>query len=305
MGEKKYLIVIVGPTAVGKTELCIQLANWMDTEIVSADSRQFFIETNIGTAKPSPEELSRAKHHLVDFISIENNYDVKSFEKNALTVLDNIFKERETAILTGGSGMYVDAVCKGMDDIPDVDPKIRAQVIEEYRSRGLTYLQEEVKEIDPSYFEKVDINNPQRLMRAVEVFRGTGFPFSSFRKKKTANRPFEIIKIGLERERQELYERIDRRMDIMLSEGLKEEAEKLFPLRKLNALQTVGYTEIFDFLEGKYDWEETVRLLKRNSRRYAKRQLTWFRRDEEIKWFHPESVEEIKKYIEASLVKSE
>lgn len=296
-GNNKYLIVVVGPTAVGKTSLCLHLAEHFETEIISADSRQFYRETEIGTAKPTAEELQKIVHHLIDHKSIFDSYDVKEFEQDALKILDQLFISRDVAVLTGGSGLYVDAVCHGMDEIPEIDPNIRESVILEYQEKGLVFLQEELKRLDPVYYQEVDLMNPQRLMRGIEVCRGTGKPFSSFRVKKITKRPFEVIKIGLERDREELYERINLRMDQMVHDGLFQEAESLFPNRDLNALQTVGYSEIFGYLEGKYDKEEAIRLLKRNSRRYAKRQLTWFRRDPEIHWFHPEELDEIIAFI--------
>lgn len=290
--------MIVGPTAVGKTELCIQLAELLNTEIISADSRQFYQETTIGTAKPTSEEMSRVVHHLVDFKSIQEGYDVKEFESDVLGILELIFQTRSAAILTGGSGLYVDAICKGLDEMPEISSEIRENIILEYQSKGLQYLQDQVRLHDPKYYEIVDQRNPQRLMRALEVCRGTGKTFTDFRQKKKVNRPFQIIKIGLERDREELYERINNRMDQMISNGLFDEAKSLFPFRHLNALQTVGYSEIFGFLEGNYDREEAIRLLKRNSRRYAKRQLTWFRRDPEYKWFHPSDLQGIRSYLE-------
>ncbi|MBW3469660.1 tRNA (adenosine(37)-N6)-dimethylallyltransferase MiaA [Arthrospiribacter ruber] len=299
--KNKFLIVIVGPTAVGKTELCIKLANTLNTEIVSADSRQFFMETELGTAKPNADELSRATHHLVNTKSIHENYDVGEFEKDALSALEDIFSKKNTAILTGGSGLYINVVCEGMDEMPEIPSEIRQGVISDYSSFGLEYLQEQIKVLDPEYYRTVDIKNPQRLMRALEVFRGTGRPFSSYRIKQKKERPFHVVKVALMRDREELYRRIEKRMDNMVEQGLFEEAEKLFPLRFLNALQTVGYTEIFGFLEGKYDREEAIRLLKRNSRRYAKRQLTWFRKDPTYNWFHPEQFDEILDYIKGQI----
>nr|WP_026957144.1 tRNA (adenosine(37)-N6)-dimethylallyltransferase MiaA [Algoriphagus vanfongensis] len=289
----RYLILVVGPTAVGKTELCLNLAKKFQTEIVSCDSRQFYREMNLGTAKPEPEELAQVPHHLINSLSIEENYDVKQFEKDALEILLRLFKKHQAVIMTGGSGLFADAITEGMDEMPEIDPQIRKEIIASYESKGLEYLQEEVRRLDPEYFEKVDVQNPQRLMRALEVCRGTGQTFSSFRVKNKVQRPFEIVKIGLHREREELYRRIDQRMDLMISKGLFEEAEMLFPRRQLNSLQTVGYQEIFGMLEGNYDKEEAIRLLKRNSRRYAKRQLTWFRRDTEIHWFTPDEQEEV------------
>lgn len=297
MKENKYLIVIAGPTAVGKTDLCINLAKNFNSEIISSDSRQFFKETILGTAKPSDLQLSEVPHHFINTLSIHDNYDVKLFEKDVLSLIDTIFQKHNVIIITGGSGLYIDAVCNGFDDMPLIDSDVRQKIIAEYEVKGLVFLQEEVKRFDPEYFAVVDQNNPQRLMRALEVCRATGKPFSSFRNKKKVDRPFEIIKIGLERERAELYRRIDSRMDLMIQEGLFDEAESLFPYKDLNALQTVGYSEIFGFLEGKYDREEAIRLLKRNSRRYAKRQLTWFKRDPEMNWFHPDQLDDVISYI--------
>lgn len=297
MKDKKYLIVIVGPTAVGKTDLCIKLGKKFKTEIISSDSRQFFKEMNLGTAKPSQAELKSVKHHLINSHSIFDTYDVKTFEKDALAILEQIFSSKDVAIMTGGSGLYVDAICDGFDDIPDINPAIRSGIIKAFEEKGLTYLQERVSAIDPDYYETVDRHNPQRLMRAIEVSEGTGKPFSSFRNKKKVDRPFHIIKIGLQRDREELYQRIDQRMDIMIETGLFEEAVELYPYKDLNALQTVGYSEIFGYLDGEYDKEEAIRLLKRNSRRYAKRQLTWFRKDESIRWFSPDQENEIIAYL--------
>ncbi len=301
MSDKKFLLLIIGPTAVGKTDLCLKLAKKFKTEIVSCDSRQFYREMNLGTAKPSSEELKAVTHHLINSLSIDEVYDVRKFEKDALQVLDGIFQKSDVAIMTGGSGLFADAITKGLDEIPDVDPAIRQQIIKEFEKNGLEWLQSEIETADPEYFNQVDRQNPQRLMRALEVWRETGLKFSSFRIKKTTSRPFQIIKIGLDRPRQELYDRIDSRMDQMIEAGLFDEADALFGKRHLNALQTVGYSEIFGFIEGKYDREEAIRLLKRNSRRYAKRQMTWFRRDETIRWFHPNEVDEILAWIETQI----
>lgn len=281
----------------GKTDLCLKLAKKFKTEIVSCDSRQFYREMNLGTAKPTPDELAIVHHHLIDSLSIEEEYDVRKFEQDALQILDDLFQKSNVAIMTGGSGLFADAIVEGLDEMPDVDPKIRVNLIAEYENKGLEWLQIEVGRVDPEYFEKVDRQNPQRLMRALEVYRGTGLKFSSFRIKKTASRPFQVIKIGLERDRNELYQRIDLRMDQMIAAGLFDEADALFGKRHLNALQTVGYSEIFGYMEGKYDQDEAIRLLKRNSRRYAKRQLTWFRRDAQIRWFQPDQQKEIEDWI--------
>jgi len=286
---------------VGKTDLCLTLAKKFDTEIVSCDSRQFYREMQLGTAKPTRDELSQVKHHLIDSLSIEDDYDVKRFEIDALDILDDIFVRKSVAVMTGGSGLFADAITKGFDDIPEVDPQIRAQIIAEFEDRGLDWLQLQIADVDPEYYGQVDRHNPQRLIRALEVYLGTGQKFSSFRSKTKVSRPFRVIKVGLERDREELYRRIDLRMDQMIAAGLFEEAASLFDRRHLNAMQTVGYSEIFGFLEGKYDREEAIRLLKRNSRRYAKRQLTWFRRDPEIRWYHPDQSEEILAWAQAQI----
>ncbi len=301
MAVRNYLLLVVGPTAVGKTNLCLNLAKKFKTEIVSCDSRQFYREMNIGTAKPTESELREVPHHLINTLSITDEYDVRKFEKDALEELSTIFEKSRFAILTGGSGLFADAVINGLDEIPDVDPRIRQEIIAAYQTNGLEWLQAEVEKADPEYYALVDRHNPQRLMRGLEVFRGTGSKFSGFRIKKKTDRKFIPLKVGLERDREELYRRIDQRMDQMVLAGLLEEARSLYPYRHLNALQTVGYTEVFGYLEGLYDWEEAVRLLKRNSRRYAKRQLTWFRRDEEIHWFHPDQLEEIAAWIGAQI----
>jgi tRNA dimethylallyltransferase len=296
--DPKYLILVVGPTAVGKSDLCLNLAKKFQTEILSCDSRQFYREMNRGTAKPSLEELAEIPHHFINNLSISDSYDVRKYEEEALELLGQLFQKHGVVILTGGTGLFADVVVNGMDAIPEVAPEIREEIIQEYQSKGLTWLQGAVEEVDPEFFAQVDRANPQRLMRALEIWRGTGLKFSSFRTKNKVKRPFEVIKIGLDRPREELYRRIDSRMEQMLAKGLFEEAEGLFEKRELNALQTLGYTEIFDYLEGKYDKEELIRLLKRNSRRYAKRQLTWFRRDPLIHWFHPNDEQEILAFLD-------
>jgi tRNA dimethylallyltransferase len=301
LGIQNYLVLVVGPTAVGKTEICLNLAKNFNTEIISCDSRQFYRETNLGTAKPTKSELGQVTHHFVNSLSIEDSYDVKMFEKEVIELLDKLFKSHQVVVMTGGSGLFADAVVNGLDDMPDLDPSFREEIIREYKEKGLEFLQDELAKIDPEYLKVVDQNNPQRLMRAIEVFRGTGKPFSSFRKKKKAKRNFKTIKIGLERNREELYQRIDLRMDQMIEAGLFDEADALFGKRNFNALQTVGYQEIFGFIEGKYDREEAIRLLKRNSRRYAKRQLTWFRKDSEIQWFNPSDEKVIMNYISSQI----
>ncbi|MDW8297261.1 MAG: tRNA (adenosine(37)-N6)-dimethylallyltransferase MiaA [Raineya sp.] len=301
MQENKFLISIVGATAVGKTEMAIRLAKHFQTEVISADSRQFFKELNIGTAKPTLAEMQGVPHHFIDNLSITQKYTVADFEKEALRVLEQIFERKNVAILVGGSGLYCKALWEGFDEIPDVPETFRKQVIEAYQTKGLHFLQEELQKLDAEYYSQVDTQNPQRLMRALEVCWATGKPFSSFRKGKKSERNFRNIKIGLERPREELYERINQRMDSMLSQGLLEEAQNLYMFRNHNALQTVGYREIFDFLDGKQDWENTVRLLKQNSRHYAKRQMTWFKKDKEIVWFHPSQYAVIVEFIESQM----
>jgi len=295
--NQRFLVLVVGPTAVGKSELCLNLAKKFQTEIVSCDSRQFYRELHLGTAKPSPEEMEEVPHHFIDSLSIEDAYDVRKFEQEALLVLERLFASKKVVVMAGGSGLYAQAVVHGLDEVPSSDPQMRKEIITSYEVMGLEWLQSEVERVDPEFFDRVDRNNPQRLMRALEVFRCSGLKFSSFRIKNKVHRPFQTLKIGLDLPREELHHRIDQRMENMLSRGLFEEAQSLFDKRHLNALQTLGYTEIFGFLEGKYDKEEMFRLLKRNSRRYAKRQLTWFRKDNQITWFHPSQEEDILHYL--------
>ncbi len=309
--NQKTLIAVAGPTAVGKTALCLSLARHFNTEIVSADSRQFYREMNIGTAKPTPEELGQVPHHLVNSLSIQQSYDVKQFETDALAAIDAIFEKSNVAIAAGGSGLFIKTLCEGIDEMPSADPAIRQNLEKQLDTQGLEALTGQLKTLDPTYYRQVDLANPQRILRALEVCIATGQPYSYFRKenKKGAealNRPFSIIKIGLERERNELYERINLRVDEMLDNRLLEEARQLYPYRHLNALQTVGYQEIFGYLDNNYDWEEAVRLIKRNSRRYAKRQLTWFKKDEAMQWFSlgndaTKDFQEICKFIECLL----
>lgn len=296
--NKNTLLVISGPTAVGKTDLCINLAKKFNTSIVSADSRQFYREMNIGTAKPSATELQEIRHFFINSLSIHEDYDVRKFERDALHTIGRLFGHQNPVILTGGSGLYIDAVTNGLDDMPQLDMHIRKELTAVHLLQGIGVLQEKLRELDPIYHSQVDLHNPQRLIRALEVCIGTGKPFSSFRIKKNVNRPFEVIKIALEREREELYSRINLRMDQMIAAGLFEEASLLLPYQHLNALQTVGYKEIFDYLQGSYDREEAIRLLKRNTRRYAKRQMTWLKKDHSYAWFHPSDLHRITQFIE-------
>jgi len=284
--NRKQLIVIVGPTAVGKTDIAFGLAKKLSTEIISADSRQFYKELEIGTAKPDPWMLQDIKHHFINSLVLDAEYTAGQFERDAIKVLGQIFEKRDVAIMVGGSGLYIQAVCEGLDDMPEIPAGIREKWNQQVAAEGLLQVQEFVKANDPGYYELVDKNNPARLIRAAEVIEWSGQPFSSFRSRRTALvRDFECLKVGLNTERYLLYQRIDQRMDVMIKAGLFAEAESYFSVRHLQALQTVGYQEIFGYLEGKYDKEEAVRLLKRNSRRYAKRQLTWFKKDSGITWF--------------------
>lgn len=282
--------MIAGPTAVGKTDLCINLAKKFNTVIISSDSRQFFQEINIGTAKPSKEDLAKVRHYFIGNKSIHEPYDVRSYEVEALSCIGDLFKRKDLLILTGGSGLYTDAVVNGLDEMPKITPEIRQELNMLYAKEGIIPLQVMLKKLDPDYYDKVDLQNPQRLIRALEVCQGTGRAFSDFRVRKKVERPFKTIKVALNRDRDELYQRIDSRMDKMIAEGLFEEAKEMHPFKNRNALKTVGYKEIFGYLEGEYDKKEAVRLLKRNSRRYAKRQLTWLKRDEAYHWFHPDDI---------------
>jgi tRNA dimethylallyltransferase len=302
--QNKNLIVIAGPTAVGKTAVAIQLAQHFKTVVISADSRQVYREMNIGTAKPSPDELALVPHYFIDNLSITSNYDAAQYGREALAQVNTLFKHQDTVILCGGSGLYIKALCDGFDDIPDVPEEIRKELSDQYDQHGLSWLQQKLMELDPEHFKVIDQRNPHRLMRALEVKMGTGHSISFFRRNDKVEHSFSIIKVGLALDRALLYNQIDHRMDKMINEGLFEEAEKLYPFRSHNALQTVGYQEIFDYLEGKHDRDEAIRLLKRNSRRYAKRQLTWFKRDAEMRWFRPDEIDLILSFISASILKA-
>lgn len=293
----KTLIIIVGPTAVGKTDLCVKLAKLLDTEVVSADSRQFYRELAIGTAKPTEAEMDGVVHHFINSHSIHDYYSVGDFERDCLKVLEEIFSRKDVAILTGGSGMFIKMITDGIDEMPEADLELRQKLAERFEKEGLGQLQEELRVLDPVYFEQVDEQNTQRVLRALEVCLSTGKPFSSFRKNQKIQRPFKMLKIALERPREELYARIDTRMDMMLAAGLEEEAKAVIDYREHYALKTVGYREIYEHLDGNYDREEMIRLLKRNSRRYAKRQMTWFKNQDEFHWFDAKNVAEITEFI--------
>ncbi|MGN6646659.1 MAG: tRNA (adenosine(37)-N6)-dimethylallyltransferase MiaA [Cytophaga sp.] len=299
--KNKYIIAVVGPTAVGKTALSIALAKRYKTCVLSADSRQIYKELSIGTAKASMEEQDGVPHYFVDSLSIEEPFNAGIFEREGLQLLDVLFKKHDVVILCGGTGLYVKALLEGMDELPETDQELREALNKEFAERGLEAMVEELKEIDDATYQQIDLQNPSRVFRAIEVYRQTGKPLSVFKTGTKKERPFKSIKIGLNMPREDLYERIDRRMDLMLAAGLEEEARANIKYRNLNALQTVGYSEIFGFIDGDYGREEMVRLLKRNSRRYAKRQLTWFSRDAEVVWFHPGELKEIESFIESHL----
>lgn len=294
---QKTLIVIIGPTAIGKTDICIDLAESFNTEIISADSRQIYKELNIGTAKPNENKLNRVKHHFVGVKSIFDYYTAGMFELDVLELLEELFNRHEQVIMTGGSGLYINAVCEGIDALPRVDPEIRNKLIEQYEREGIQSLRQDLKRLDPEYYEMTDLKNPKRLLKALEITIMTGKPYSSFLTRPNKERPFDIMKIGLNRDRQELYDIINRRVDKMINKGLVEEAKALYKHKNLNALNTVGYKELFDYFDGTISYERAIELIKRNTRRYAKRQITWFSRDKEIEWFHPNDQERIKQYI--------
>jgi len=287
----KYLLTIIGPTAIGKTALSLKLAQHYHCEILSCDSRQFFREMSIGTAAPSAEELAAAPHHFIHNKSIFEPYTVGDFEKEAIETLNGLFEKTDFAVMVGGSGLYVDAVLKGFDDFPEIGPEVRLSVQKQYEANGISYLQQQLKQLDPFYYDAIakenpqTLQNPQRLMRFVEVCLGSGKPYSSFLSQKKNQRDFTPVIIGLEAERQTMYDRINQRVDLMLEAGLLAEAESLYPHKSLNALQTVGYRELFDYFEGKITLEAAVDEIKKNTRRFAKRQLTWFKRTENAKWF--------------------
>ncbi|MCL4116260.1 UNVERIFIED_CONTAM: hypothetical protein GTU68_048571, partial [Idotea baltica] len=301
--ETNYLIVIAGPTGVGKTNVAITLAEWLDTEIISADSRQIYQELNIGTAKPGKNELNRVRHHFIHEISIEESFTAADFERQSLERLATIFALRKFAIVAGGTGLYIDALCKGLDEIPTVDPKILERLEALMAAEGLERLKAMLIARDPVYAKSVDMHNPRRIIRALSVIEETGTPFSSFLRKSDRVRPFEIIKILLEEERETLYARIDQRVEDMLEAGLENEVRSLEKFGSIPAMQTVGYQEWVPYFKGDISRGEAIRLIKRNSRRYAKRQMTWFRRDQDCRGYKSDDIKSIKAYI-AKITKS-
>lgn len=301
MPSSKILIVIEGPTAIGKTDLAIKVALHFKTEILSADSRQFYREMAIGTAKPSPSELAAVKHYFINSLSVTEDYSAGDFEAEGLKVLKDVFARKDQAVLVGGSGLFIKAITDGFDDLPKATPQTREQLNKICEEQGLEVLQERLKSLDPDYYQHADINNPQRVIRALEVCMSTGKPFSSFRLNIKPPRPFHTIKIGLNTSRDILYQRINQRVDTMLYSGLVDEVKRLLPYRHLNALNTVGYSEVFGYLDGELTLDQAAEAIKQNTRRFAKRQLTWFSKDPGIKWFEPNQYDEIIAYITAAL----
>ena len=299
MNAGRKLIVIVGPTGIGKTETCLRLAEHFHIPIINADSRQLFSEIPIGTAAPTQEQMARVKHYLVGTLGLDDYYSASKFEEDVLCLLDQLFAASPMALLAGGSMMYIDAVCNGIDDIPTIDEHTRSNLKRRLAEEGLPALVDELKQLDPDHWAIVDKHNPRRVVHALEICHMTGKTYTSFRKSQKKERPFNIVKIGLNRPREELYERINRRVDQMMADGLLEEARSVYPKRHLNALNTVGYKELFNYIDGIWTLDEAVERIKGNTRRYCRKQLTWLKRDADIRWFHPDNIEEIIKYIES------
>lgn len=293
----KKLIVIIGPTGIGKTDLSIEIAQELNTEIISCDSRQIYKELKIGTAVPTNIQLNKVKHHFIGNKSIYDYYNASMFEVEVLELLDKLFLKNKTVIMTGGSGLYIDAVCKGIDDLPTIDQELRAELINRLNKEGIESLRMQLKILDPDYYKEADIRNPKRILKALEVTLQTGKPYSTFLTKSRRTRDFKIVKIGLQRNRNELYERINLRVDQMIDDGLIDEARIFYKDRLLNSLNTVGYKELFDYFDGSSTLEKAIELIKQNSRHYAKRQISWFGRDKEIAWFHPDRKNEILEFI--------
>jgi tRNA dimethylallyltransferase len=302
--KKTLLVVLTGPTAVGKTTLSIDLAQYFQSEIISCDSRQFYREMNIGTAKVSNEEMQQVPHHFINHLSIEDNYNVSDYEQECIALLESLFEKHPILFLSGGSGLYIDAVCAGIDDLPDIDATLREELWQTYLEKGLEHIQALLEKKDPEYYAVVDKKNPTRLLRALEVCIQSGKKYSSLRKDKKKQRNFDILKIALNREREEVFQRINERVEIMFENGLVEEARNLYPFKTNNALKTVGYTELFPYFENQISLEEAKEKIKTNSRRYAKRQLTWLKKDTDYHWFHPNDKEKIIALIEENIKKT-
>lgn len=301
MNSKPTLIILIGPTGIGKTDLSLNIAEHYNTEIISADSRQLYADLKIGTAAPTPEQLARVKHHFVGTLQLTDYYSAAQYEAEVMKKLDELFKRHNVIVLTGGSMMYVDAVCKGIDDIPTVDEETRKTLMQHYENVGLERLCAELKILDPEYYDIVDKKNPKRVIHALEICYMTGQTYTSFRTSQTKERPFNIIKVGLRREREELYERINKRVDIMMEDGLLEEAKSVYQYKNLNSLNTVGYKEMFKYLDGEWELPFAIEKIKQNSRIYSRKQVTWFKRDTDITWFHPDDTDNIMSFIEERL----
>ena len=299
MNSKKTLIVLIGPTGVGKTDLSIKIAEKYNSPIISADSRQLYSELKIGTAAPAEEYLKRVKHYFVGTLKLTDYYSAAQYESDVISLLEELFKGNDTILMTGGSMMYIDAICKGIDDIPTVDNDTRRMMMEKYEKEGLERLCAELKLLDPEYYSIVDLKNPKRVIHALEICYMTGKTYTSFRTGNKKQRPFDIIKIGLCREREELYERINRRVDIMINDGLVDEVKSVYQYRNLNSLNTVGYKEVIQYLDGNCTLDFAIEKIKQDSRIYSRKQMTWFKRDNEITWFHPDNEEEIMNFIES------
>lgn len=300
---KPVLVVLLGPTGVGKTELSLSLAEFLHTPIVNADSRQLYRDIPIGTAAPTPQELQRVKHYFVGTLELTDYYSAAQYEADALSLLKTLYQQTPYALMSGGSMMYLDAVCKGIDDIPTVDKDTRKTMLEKYESEGLERLCQELKLLDPDYYNIVDRKNPKRVIHALEICYMTGKTYTSFRTRQPKERPFDILKIGLRREREELYERINRRVDDMIAHGLIDEARRVLPFRHTNALNTVGYKEMFNYLDGTWTLETAVEKIKQNTRIYSRKQMTWFRHDDSIRWFHPDEAKAIKQLIDTEALR--
>lgn len=297
----KTLIVILGPTGVGKTELSINIAKHYNTQIISSDSRQVYRELRIGTAVPEPEDLQAVKHHFIHSHSIHDYFSSWEFEQQAVDLAENIFKDKNEILLVGGSMMYIDAVCKGIDSIPTISEEIRSEVLLDYQKEGLEAMQVQLKQLDPEFYDKVDLNNAKRVIHAIEICIMSGKTYTSQRTNSVKKRNFDIVKIGLNRERADLYDRINQRVDVMMSSGLEQEARSVYQFKDINSLNTVGYKELFQYFDGDISLGEAVELIKRNSRRYAKRQLSWFRRDKDINWFNPDDTKEVMQFLNNKL----
>lgn len=298
---RNKLFVLIGPTGVGKTELSLSMAEFLHTPIINADSRQLYKDLPIGTAAPTEAQQKRVKHYFVGTLKLTDYYSAAQFESDVISLLDVLYQEHPFALMSGGSMMYIDAVCNGIDDIPTVDKETRDMIMERYQQEGLSQLSNELRLLDPDYYAIVDLKNPKRILHALEICYMTGKPYSSFRTNIKKERPFDIIKIGLRREREELYERINRRVDEMIQNGLVEEARRVIDYRHTNALNTVGYKEIFQYIDGNWSLEEAAEKIKQNTRIYSRKQMTWYKKDNDIHWFHPDNDKEIKKFLEIAL----